>query len=107
MTDIITIDWETFYDNEVGFKKLTTEEYIRHPEFEEIGVAVKVNNGSTEWASGTYAQLKVYLLDEYDWKNSLMLAHNTMFDGAIMNWRFGYQWRVLFMASKLVGHWLS
>lgn len=88
MTDIITVDWETFYDDEVGFKKLTTEEYIRHPDFEEIGVAIKINNGPTEWASGTHGQLQGYLR-EFDWGNSLMLAHNTKFDGAIMNWRFG------------------
>jgi DNA polymerase len=88
MTDIITVDWETYYSKDIGFSKLTTEEYIRHPEFEEIGVAVKVNDGPTEWASGTYDQLKDYLA-EFDWENSLMLAHNTQFDGAIMNWRFG------------------
>ena len=45
--DLITIDFETYYSNELGFKKQTTEEYIRDPRFEVIGVAVKVNNGPT------------------------------------------------------------
>jgi DNA polymerase len=28
-------------------------------------------------------------LSKYDWKNSLALAHNAVFDGAILNWRYG------------------
>jgi len=91
--DLITVDFETYYSNELGFKKQTTEEYIRDPRFEVIGVAVKVNNGATEWASGTHEQLKEYL-DEFDWANSMVLAHNTMFDGAILNWLFDITPRV-------------
>jgi DNA polymerase len=86
--DLITLDFETFYSKEFSLTKLTTEEYIRNPLFEVIGVGVKVNDGPTEWASGTDEQMKEYL-DEFDWANSMLLAHNTMFDGAILNWRFG------------------
>lgn len=85
--DIITVDFETYYDKQVGFSKLTTEEYIRHPEFHVIGVAVKVNDGDTEWASGTHAQLQEYFT-EFNWENALVLAHNTEFDGAILKWLF-------------------
>jgi DNA polymerase III epsilon subunit-like protein len=28
-------------------------------------------------------------LGKYDWRNSFALAHNAMFDGAILYWRFG------------------
>jgi len=28
-------------------------------------------------------------LQKYDWKNSLALAHNAVFDGAILNWQYG------------------
>ena len=43
--DIITIYFETYYDKQFSLRKLTTEEYIRSPEFEVIGLTVKVNNG--------------------------------------------------------------
>jgi DNA polymerase len=86
--DLITIDFETYYDREFSLTKLTTEEYIRDERFEVIGVGIKVNNGVVEWASGTESQLKDWLL-QFDWKNSMALAHNAMFDGAIMAWRFG------------------
>ncbi len=91
--DLITLDFETYYDKEYSLKKLTMEEYVRDPRFEVIGVAIKVNNKETEWASGTHEQLSKYLQD-FDWSNSMVLAHNTMFDGAILNWHYGIMPRV-------------
>ncbi len=85
--NLITIDFETFYNKEYSLKKLTTEEYVRDPRFEVLGVAIKVNNGETEWASGTQEQLKAFL-QTFDWEQSMVLAHNTMFDGAILSWVF-------------------
>jgi len=41
--DILVIDFETYYAKDFGFNKLTTEEYVRDPRFEVIGVAVKKN----------------------------------------------------------------
>ena len=92
--DLITIDFETYYDRDFSLTKLTTEEYVRSDRFEVIGVSVKVNNNGTEWASGTHEQLKEWLQDSFDWSDSLVLAHNTLFDGAILNWRFGVSPRV-------------
>jgi len=84
----LTVDFETFYDKDTGFKKQTTEEYIRDPRFEVIGVAVKEDDGDTKWFSGNKDELKSWL-DNYDWKNSAVLAHNMLFDGAILAWHFG------------------
>lgn len=93
--DIITIDTETFYDRDYSLSKLTTEEYIRDPRFQVIGVGVKVNDGETAWITGTHGAIK-QALASYDWANSAVLAHNMMFDGAIMSWRFGIRPKVLF-----------
>ena len=86
--NILTIDFETAYGGDLGFAKQTTEEYIRDPRFEVIGVAVQVNDGEPEWFSGTHQKLYSFL-NKYDWKNSIALAHNAVFDGAILNWQFG------------------
>ena len=62
--NIITLDFETYYDSKTfTLKKQTTEEYIRDPKFQVIGVAVKVNNGETDWASGTHKEIKTFLRD--------------------------------------------
>ena len=93
--DLITIDFETYYDRDFSLSKLTTEEYVRSDLFEVIGIGIKVNNGETEWASGTHTELKQWLQTSFRWADSFVLAHNTLFDGAILSWKFGitpYGW---------------
>tara|TARA_X000001382_G_scaffold130935_3_gene127980 strand:+ start:1514 stop:3334 length:1821 start_codon:yes stop_codon:yes gene_type:complete len=85
--NLITLDFETYYDKDYSLKKVTTEEYIRSQDFEVIGVGVKLNEEETQWASGTHKQVKEYLLT-FPWCNSVLNAHNTMFDGSILNWVF-------------------
>ena len=78
-----------------SLSKMTTEAYIRDPLFEVIGVSTKVNNEPTEWASGTHEQIRNYLKQpKFFWENSMVLAHNTMFDGAILSWLFDIHPRV-------------
>ena len=86
--NILTIDFETAYGGDLGFAKQTTEEYIRDKRFEVIGVSVQVDDGEPVWFSGTH-QKTYEFLNKYNWKNSIALAHNAVFDGAILNWQFG------------------
>ena len=83
----LTIDFETYYSQQYSLSKVTTEEYVRDSRFEAIGVAVKVDDGGTQLFSGTRKRTKAWL-DQFDWANSIAIAHNAMFDMAIMNWRF-------------------
>jgi len=84
---LITIDFETYYDPAYSLSKITTEEYIRDRRFEVIGVSVKVGSGDAQWFSGTKAATKKWL-DQFDWDNVIALAHNALFDMAILNWHF-------------------
>jgi DNA polymerase len=88
--NIITVDFETYYGKDLGFKTHTTEEYVRHEDFEVIGVAVAVDDGEATWFSGPASEIKTFL-NKFDWSNSFALAHNTQFDGAILNWIFKIQ----------------
>jgi DNA polymerase len=91
---ILTLDFETYYDKTLGFKTQTTEEYIRDDRFEVIGVAVKENNNETVWQSGTHDEIYAFL-DSFDWGGSALLAHNSLFDASILNWRFGIRPKVI------------
>lgn len=93
--DIITLDFETYYDKDYSLSKITTEEYIRDPRFQVVGVGVKVNDAEPAWFSGTHGKIKEFLA-QFNWANSAVLAHNMMFDGAIMSWRFGIRPKALF-----------
>jgi len=86
--NLITIDFETYYTSkDLGFKTQTTEEYVRDPRFEVIGVAVKVGDGETVWCTGSHVQIKSFL-NTFDWGDSMVVAHNALFDMAILNWHF-------------------
>lgn len=92
--DLIVLDFETYYDQDFSLSKITTEEYVRDYRFEVIGLAVKVNNNPTEWASGTHEQIKEWL-HTFNWADAMVVCHNTMFDGSILAWRFDVHPRVL------------
>ena len=89
----ITLDFETYYDRAFSLSKLTTEEYVRDSQFEVIGVSVQTDDSSVSrstntWFSGTHAETQSFL-DQFDWANCTAVAHNAMFDMAILNWHFG------------------
>ena len=88
--NIITLDFETYYSRDFSLTKSTTEEYVRSDLFQTIGVSVKENDGEAKWFSGTHEEILDFL-SHYDWSNSFALAHNAMFDSAILSWRFGIQ----------------
>jgi DNA polymerase I-like protein with 3'-5' exonuclease and polymerase domains len=84
---IFCLDFETYYSQTFSLTKLTTEEYVRSPEFETIGVAVCEQGAGPQWFSGTKADTKKFL-DSFELDKHLVIAHNAMFDMAILNWQF-------------------
>jgi DNA polymerase I-like protein with 3'-5' exonuclease and polymerase domains len=84
---IFCLDFETYYSQTFSLSKMTTEEYVRSPEFETIGVAVCEQGGDPSWFSGTKADTKKFL-DSFELGKHLVIAHNAMFDMAILNWQF-------------------
>ena len=103
---MITIDFETYYSREYSLTRLTTEEYVRDHQFQVIGVAVKVNSEPAEWFSGSLEETAEWLA-HFDWRNHFVLAHNAMFDAAILTWVFGQKPKAWFdtlsMARALFG----
>lgn len=86
--EVLTLDFETYYDKEYSLTKLTTEEYVRDPRFEVIMVGLRWPDGRTEIIDGTHLEIK-HRFDEIEWGRYAVLCHNTMFDAAILAWRFG------------------
>lgn len=85
---LAVLDFETYYDREYSLSKITTEEYIRDDRFEIILVGLKLDDGPTEWFSGTLEQTRDWLLGK-GVEDRLVVAHNNMFDAAILSWRLG------------------
>jgi DNA polymerase len=102
----ITLDFETYYAKDFSLTRLTTEEYIRHPRFEVVGVAMKIDEDETQWFSGTHDEIKAWL-NQVDWDTSALLCHNTQFDGGILSFIFNitpaYYFDTLCMARAVHG----
>ena len=81
----VTLDFETYYAKDFSLSKLTTEEYIRDPRFEVIGVGIKIDDGEPRW----YTDDAEEALRCIDWSESAVLCHNTLFDGAILAFKYG------------------
>jgi DNA polymerase len=88
--NIITLDFETYYSQDFSLTKLTTEEYVRDERFQIIGVSIKENDGETRWIDDKDGKL-IDKLSRYSWSDSFCLAHNAMFDSAILSWVCGIQ----------------
>ena len=83
---IVTFDAETYYDREYSLSKITTEDYVRSPQFELIGFAIKTNDGPTQWVPKPECEA---FIKAFDWSDAMVVCQNTAFDGAILDWRYG------------------
>lgn len=86
---VLVLDFETKWDSkEYTLSKMTTEEYVRDPRFGAWGCCFKWlgDSGKARWVGEPH--LPEYLA-RIDWSTTAILAQNTMFDGAILNWRYG------------------
>lgn len=82
----LTLDFETYYDKEINLKKMTTQAYVMHPQMEVLMVAVKFNDDPVQVIDGE--QIPTFF-STVDWSNTAVIAHNAVFDGSILYWRYG------------------
>lgn len=102
--DIISLDFETYYDNEYSLSRMSPAEYILDSRWETIGAGVRrdkvklpmlpphLNNGHVGWvekARWLDGPDLPRLFERVDWKRTALLSHNIGFDGAILAWRYG------------------
>lgn len=83
---LIGVDYETFWSQDYTLSKLTTQEYVQHPDFRAHGASIKVDRQPAFWVG--HNDLPSYFAS-VDWSRTAVLAHNCMFDGAILNWHYG------------------
>lgn len=79
--DLVTIDFETYYDKDYTLRKMSTTLYICDPRFKIHGASIIQNGQNTYFY--TLDTLKLHL-ETIDWSKTALLAHNTAFDGLIL-----------------------
>ena len=83
----IYLDFETYYDVQLSLTKMSTVQYVNHPDFKVWGVGIKVDEGETEWYN---EEETPEILSQIDWNDCSLICHNTLFDAYILTQYFGH-----------------
>lgn len=83
---IVTLDFETYYDDVYSLKKMTPIEYVLDPRFECLGCAVNIG-GVGAWFEGT--TLATEVLPKLPARVAV-ISHNALFDMTVLAQRFNY-----------------
>ena len=86
--NVLTVDFETYYDREYSLSKMTMIEYIMDGRFQPIMMSYAINDEPIQNVIG-YPNIK-RILDGIDWSNTVLNAQNTAFDATIIRARFGH-----------------
>lgn len=86
--NVLTVDFETYYDREYSLSKMTMIEYIMDGRFQPIMMSYAINDEPIKNVIG-YPKIKE-VLDGIDWDNTVLNAQNTAFDATIIRARFGH-----------------
>ena len=84
----IYLDFETYYDVQLSLTKMSTVQYVNHPDFKVWGVGIKVEDGPTEWYN---EEETPEILGQIDWAATAVVCHNTLFDAYILTQYYGYK----------------
>lgn len=85
LSKIVSLDFETYYDQDYTLKKMSTSEYVRDSRFEVLMVGIKIGKKATKVVPGHKARAE---LAKIPWSLYGLLCHNTAFDGLILSHHF-------------------
>ena len=83
-TDVVIIDYETYFNGDYSLSKMSTIEYVKDKRFECLGVAI-TNHGITTWHVDAFKVIEDLRL-EYgaDLEECTVVAHNSRFDLTVL-----------------------
>lgn len=100
----VRLDFECYYSKDFSLDKLTTEAFVRSPQFQTIGVGVKFGDHASVWLEEW--QFREWV-ERVNWSRVALTAHHTQFDGLILshhyNVRPGFLKCTMSMARALHG----
>lgn len=81
ITNIVALDFETYFDTHYTLKKMSTSLYIYDAKFHAYGAGI-------DDVFINHKYLPMYL-QRIDWKHTALLCHHTQFDGLILHHHYG------------------
>lgn len=99
---VVTGDFETYYDADYSLSRMTTEAYLRDARFETIMFTAQVDDEPPRVAWGD-AEVRALLEElQLDRDDTVFVAHNARFDGAIIEWHYGIRINALLCTQLLM-----
>jgi len=101
-TDILCLDFETYFDTEYSLKKMSTIEYIMDERFELTGL------GYGQCGRIAFVPphlIKFFFEDEADWDNSTILVQQARFDITILQEKFDIVPKYIIDLKDLASHY--
>lgn len=93
----LVLDFETFWDADYTLRKMTTIDYITDPRFETIGVSVYDGDEAIWFEHHEFAEWARTV----PWEKTSVLAHNALFDGGVMSYRYGIHPAILLCTMSM------
>lgn len=84
---LVTLDFETYFDQDYTLKKMSTSEYVRDKRFKAQMVGIKIGRKKTKAVAGESRIMMA--LKSINWSTHALLCHNTAFDGLILSHHYG------------------
>lgn len=84
---LVTLDFETYFDDRYSLSKMTTEEYVRDERFKAHGCAFKIDDGPARWYAPGFEFWS--LIDRIKAARPAILCHHAHFDGLILSAHYG------------------
>jgi hypothetical protein len=86
--NVLFLDFETFWTKDYTLRKLSTPEYVLNPQFKTLLLAVNdIRWDTPRWLT---AEAVPGFLQRYPPAKTMAVAHNMLFDGAILAWRYNW-----------------
>lgn len=79
--NVITLDFETYYDTQHSLSHLSTVQYVTSDLFKVWGVGIKINDAQTEWFGEDECADAIKAIQ---WDDAAVVCHNTLFDAYIL-----------------------
>lgn len=85
---LITLDFESYWDSNHTLSKMSPTEYVMHPETEIQSMSIKIGSEPAYVIFGE-ERIREHLHNDIDWSDVLVVGHNMSgFDSMILAWRF-------------------
>jgi DNA polymerase family A len=83
---LVSLDFETYWDEEYTLKKMSTSEYVRDPRFKAQMLGLKIGRKPTRIIAPKNIRAE---LKKINWSTHSLLCQNTAFDGLILSHHYG------------------